>query len=149
VVTEEDARLVDGLLDAIYGSVSGSRRRPQGESGPYEPELGIFGASVGEGQHRFWFVPREPVDRADLYDRVAGLLLREVVRDVLVSALYLYPPSYAIEVDGPAQHTFMLLLEPRRRGEQDDRLLESQYKHLSRLVVEQLADLAREHWPEI
>jgi hypothetical protein len=120
-VTEQDACLLDGLLDAIYGRVSGGRRRPQGESGPYEPGLGLFGANMGAGHHRFWFVPREPVGRSDLYDRVAGLLLREVVREVVVSALYLYPPSYAIEADGPEQHAFMLLLEPRGRGAAESR----------------------------
>lgn len=100
---------------------------------------------MGSGQHRFWFVPREELDRSSLYDRVAGLLLREVIRDVVVSALYLYPPTYATDDDSPESHTFMLLLEARRPD--NDRLVEREYDRLSRLVVERVADPSREHWP--
>jgi hypothetical protein len=78
-LSPERARLVDVILDAVYADVSGGKRRPSGEPGPYEPELGTFaGAIPGSGQRRFWFSVCDGLDRVSLFDGVAGLFLREI-----------------------------------------------------------------------
>ena len=145
----EEAILIDALLDAIYHDVSGGRLRPRGDGGPSEPGFGTFGASVGTGQHRFWFSPHDPPDRVALFDRVAGLLLREVGVDFVVSALYLYPPQYPVESEDPPTHAFMLLLDRRGSRALDDELIAREYHRLARLVIEGFADRARHHWPEL
>lgn len=156
-VAQEDAVLINALLDAIYHDVSGGRDRPGGDAGPVEPGIGTFGASVGTGQHRFWLSLEEPLDRIVLYDHVGGLLLREVgglllrevATDVVVSAFYLYPPQYPVESEEPPVHTFMLLLESRRQDRLDGEFLDREYDRLVRLVMERFADRSRQHWPEL
>lgn len=106
--------------------------------------IGTFGASVGSGQHRFWFVPREPVERIALFDRVAGLLLREVDSQHYVSALYLYPPDPPGS-DDPTR-VFMLLVESRSKDESDG-ALQDEYTRLERLVLGRFADPARPYGP--
>jgi hypothetical protein len=139
--------MVEALLDAIYGRVAGGQKRPTGETGPFEPALGPHAGSVPgtSGQHRFWFLPRRAAEREDLYDAVAGLLLRAVDDRAYISALYLYPPSYSVDTGELVSHTFMLLLEPRSRGSSD--LIGREYDRLTRLVIAALADRSKDHYP--
>ena len=136
-INDSEARLIDAILDAAYARVSGGQVRPDGGPGLYEPQLGIFGASYGEGQHRFWFEARESGwTREELFDRAAGLLLREISPDVILSALFLYPPDYSDEDPAePPTHTFMILLQPRPTGG-ETRTVEvgDEYNRLTRLV---------------
>jgi hypothetical protein len=139
--------MVEALLDAVYGRVSGGAKRPTGGPGPYEPELGTFAGSVPgtSGQQRFWFAPRRGVTREELYDAVAGLLLREADERLYVSALYLYPPVYSVETGLLCSHTFSLLLQRRRRG--SSKLMADEYARLPRLVIDRLADQSSNHHP--
>lgn len=73
-------------LDAIHRSISGGADRPPArEAPPLEAPMGISGAELGNGQQRFWFSLREPLTREQLFDRAAGLLLREADTRVVVS----------------------------------------------------------------
>jgi hypothetical protein len=139
--------LIDALLDAIYADVSGGKDRPPPDPPVFEDGLGVFGANHGDGQHRFWFTPRDELDREALFDRVAGILLRAADEAVIVSALYLYPPTYPVD-DGAPSHAFMLLLEPRDR-ERGRETVESEYERLPRLVVRLLADPSADHHPPL
>ena len=145
---EEAARVVDTLLDAIYRDVAGGRKRPIGGTGPYEPGLGLgtCSANFGVGQNRFWFRARRRMSRERLYDRVAGKLLREAPNDVVVSALYLYPPRYQDDSAAAPTHVFMLLLEPRE-GHRDEHVVNAAYDALMRSVVAELASRGHEHQP--
>lgn len=148
-VSPERARLIDAVLDAIYAEVSGGKRRPAGKPGPYEPGLGTFaGAVPGSGQHRFWFAARDGRDRVSLYDGVAGLFLREISDNALISALYLYPPSYPVESDGPAVHNFSVMLELRARRGAEPPQLAPEYRRLCDLAIERFADPGEDHYPE-
>ena len=92
---KEDAPVVDALLDAIYAHLAGSSPRPWTASPPVKAALGVWPPSLGTGQQRFWFVSRDrKTSREALYDRVAGLLHRSAGPEILVRALYLYPPHY-------------------------------------------------------
>lgn len=147
-VSAPDGELADGLLDAIYRDVaSGASPRPTERPGPPERELGVFAGKVegGSGQHRFWF--KSALERPALYDKVAGVLLREVGPDVVVSALYLYPPQYlAVEAAPPwASHVFQLLLEPRGRAAGTE--LEHDYERLIFAVRAALGDVASDWGP--
>lgn len=130
----EDAGLIDALLDAMHADVANGAYRPRVDA-PFEPGIGVFGASFGEGQRRFWFQADPSLSRLGIYDSVAGLLLREVNDDFVVSALYMYPPRYPIEQEGPPTHVFMLLLEARARRPEAARRLPEEYDRLTRVVV--------------
>jgi hypothetical protein len=145
-VPPQAAELIDALLDAIYAEISGGKARPEASRPVNEPGLGVFGANYGSGQHRFSFTSREGLSREALFDRVAGILLREAEVHVIVSALYLYPPTYEIEGDDRAGNTFMLLLELRKSASRNVGL-DSEYERLERLIVSQLADTSGEHYP--
>jgi hypothetical protein len=135
-VDPQTVRLIDALLDAMYADVTGGAARPLSGPPAAEPGIGLFGASIGEGQHRFWFHTQTSLSRLDIYDRVAGLLLREIDREFILSALYLYPPAYSMEKDGRPMHVFMLLLVTRGGPEDSaSRRLPEQYTRLTRLAV--------------
>jgi hypothetical protein len=143
--SRERVWLIDAILDAIYAEVSGGRRRPAGDTGPYEPGLGTFAGAVGGGgQRRFWFAARDDRDRVSLYDGVAGLFLGEISEGALVSALYLYPPSYPVEEVRPPVHVFMVLLELRAGSRRGTAAVEGEYERLCGLAVERFADVGRE-----
>ncbi len=134
----------------------------EGWEAPTEREqsagLGVFGAVLGaSGQYRFWFVPRENLSQAGLFDRVSGLLLREAHPAVMVRALYLYPPGHLSDewpLGASESEVFMLLLgfQPGTRSA-DESVLESalngEYERLGRMLIEQLADITRPHHPTL
>ena len=140
------AELIDALLDAIYAEISGGKARPAASQPINEPGFGVFGANYGTGQHRFWFTSREGLSREALFDRVAGILLREAAVDVIVSALYLYSPMYRIDGDDRAWNTFMLLLELRESADRE-LIVDLEYDRLERLIISQLADPSVAHHP--
>ncbi len=124
------------------------------EPGVHGDGLGLFGGALGSGHHRFWFTPRERRSQDVLFDRTSGLLLRESHPVIVVRALYLYPPG-SVDAANPEQECFMLLLglQPNARfsGDDDDLrdVLSPEYERLSRLVVEELADLSLHHSPTV
>jgi hypothetical protein len=111
--------------------------------------LGVFGANLGSGQHRFWFVPKERTSQESLFAQGGGILLREIHPSLLVRALYLYP-SGSMEL--PECEAFMLLLgtqpnaQYRDEGELDGPL-RGEYERLAILAIDELADPTREHFP--
>lgn len=142
------ATVIDSLLDAIHAAIAAGATRPQASRPPrFEPPIGLFGASLGTGQHRIWFASRRPRTREELFDRAAGLLLREISEGVILSVLYLYAPGYAIEGDGPVSHVLMLLLEPRPGSETRTEAVEAEYESLSALLIADLADPKADHYP--
>jgi hypothetical protein len=150
--TAEVASLIDEVLDAIYRDLSGGGERPRGDTGPYEPALGHRGESPTTDKLRFWFISRDGLDRLALFDRVAGKLLRERPDDVLVSALYLYPPRYYPDASKPPLQVFILLLQPR--GTYDRDLGDTEHTDLGRVadrlarsVIADVADPTYERWP--
>ena len=143
----ELAAFVDALLDAIYARVTGGRSRPKRPPTVYEPGIGTWPGNLGlyipgrwVSQHRWWFQAREPLARIELYDKVAGLLLRDAGAEFVLEGLYLYPPRYPPTHAGPPTHVFMLLLGKRRRHqdevlcEADPRLEEAGRKLCAQLV---------------
>lgn len=143
-----DPAVIDALLDAIHAAIAAGAPRPQpSQPALLEAPLGVFGAGVGTGQHRTWFCSRHSLTREKLFDRAAGLLLREVAEGVVISALYLYPPSYPVDSDGAVSHIFMLLLEPRRGASVSEDNLQDEYGRLCAMLVGELADLSAEHYP--
>lgn len=91
--------------------------------------------------------------REALFDRVAGLLLREVDERAVVSALCLYPPGYSGDHDGPPTHVFMFLLEERTdrsgRASSDDWSLAGEYTRIAELATAKLADASLDHYPQM
>ena len=117
--------------------------------GDSDKGLGTFGASLGSGQHRFWFVPSERYSQEELFDRVSGILLREIGNSFLVRALYLYPAS---DVDDTERFTLLLGSQgteshSRSEDEEYERMLD-EYARLTLSVVSQLGDLGEDHWPQ-
>lgn len=137
-------RLVEGRIRRIQ-STGGSPREPGDQSNAPEG-LGVWAAQFGSGQHRFWFTPQSPAKPESLYDRVAGILLRELGNDVMLSALWMYPAEMLQLGDGrPSDRwTFMFHIIPRERH-LSDALVEAEYRRLSTAVVGALADPAAEH----
>lgn len=140
-----DAALADCLLDAIYHDVSGGMRRPVARLESPEAEIGPWVPLLGSGQHRAWY--KSALDRADLYDKAAGTLLRESGADVRVVGLYLYPPQYfPLEAPPPwCGHVLTLLLEPGPKSPRSS--LEGQYKRLFRALRSGLGDRASDWGP--
>ena len=105
---------------------------------------GVWAAQFGPGQHRFWFTPGVEMERDALFDRVAGIITRELGKEVMLSALWLYPDD-ALNRDRPdGLVTFMLHLvarDPRRTR------LDAEYKRISTSIINELADRSAEHWP--
>jgi hypothetical protein len=115
--------------------------------------LGVFSGSLGQGHHRFWFVPKERTSQSDLFDRVSGLLMREIKTALLVRALYLYPPGTTRE-EVPAMETFMLLLGAQPQAvftddEERDDVLSDEYDRLTTLCINELADSNLDHFPSL
>jgi hypothetical protein len=113
--------------------------------------LGLFSGSLGSGHRRFWFVPRDRTAQSELFDRVSGLLLREVKTAMLVRALYLYPPGTTNE-NIPAMEAFMLLLGTQpiaafENENDEEAAMSEEYDRLTRLCISEVADLERDHWP--
>ena len=114
---------------------AGSAREPEDQS--HAPEgIGVWAAQFGSGQHRFWFTPLSPSKPEALYDRVAGILLRELGNDVMLSALWMYPDEMLEPGDGrPSDRcAFMFHIVPRERHLSDE-LVEAEYRRLSTSVV--------------
>lgn len=110
---------------------------------------GVWAAQFGSGQHRLWFRPRSPSTRDELYDRVAGILLRELGKDVMLSALWTYPDrTYAAEDGRRDGCAVMFHIVPRQRTLSDE-LVEAEYQRLSAAVVAALADRTADHWPPV
>ena len=105
---------------------------------------GVWAAQYGPGQHRFWFAPEVELEREALFDRVAGTITRELGKEVMLSALWMYPDD-ALHRDRPqGPVTFMLHLvarDPRRTR------LDREYTRISTSIVDQLADRSADHWP--
>ena len=123
---------------------------PEGWAAP-ENGLGIFGANLGSGQQRFWFVPKAQTSQEDLFDQVSGILLREIHPAALVRALYLYPPG-SVNEELPECEGFMLLLgkQPSTQGSAEgafEDALGGEYERLALLVIDELADTAQQHFP--
>ena len=115
--------------------------------------IGTWGASLGDGQHRFRFVAKERVSQVELFDRVAGLLHREIGKGFFIRALYLYPPD-AVDESGRAQAEMLLLGhddagDSSSQGADVARELSEEYERLGRLVVAQVADLSEDHYPSV
>lgn len=117
-----------------------------GSIGDEPAGIGLFGANVGSGQRRFWFVPRSSTSQDDLYDRVSGLFLREIDPGCFVRALYLYPRGSA-NPDLPDLEAFMLLIGTQRDDAKTDEILETEYDRLVELAIEAFADKGQEHSP--
>lgn len=134
--------LIELVLDGIYRDVSGGQQRPRPDAGPFEPALGRFAARYGSGQHRFSVSSDKALSREALFDRVAGIVLRDISEPLIVSALFLYPPTYLVETDDPPTHAFSMLLQWRERGGGDDEL-EREYERLAQLCIDAIADTGR------
>ncbi len=85
-----------------------------------------------------------------LYDRVAGILLRELGKDVMLSALWMYPDEMREPGDGRLSDgcAFMFHIVPRERYLSHE-LVEHAYQRLSRAVIAEMADRAADHWPPV
>lgn len=94
------------------------------------------------------FRPQAPWTRDALYDRVAGVLLRELGKEVMLSALWMYPDGDGAGEDGWNGSTFMVHIVPRLRNLSDE-LVEAEYQRLSAAVVAALADPRADHWPPV
>jgi len=141
-------RLVEGRIRRIQ-IAAGSAREPVDQS-PVAEGIGVWAAQFGSGQHRFWFRPQSPSTPQALYDRVAGILLRELGKEVMLSALWMYPDAMVEPGDGRQSDgcAFMFHIVPRERYLSDE-VVEAEYQRLSTAVVGALADRAADHWPPV
>ena len=103
---------------------------------------GVWAAQFGPGQYRCWFVPNLEMDRDALFDRVAGIIARELGKHVLLSALWMYPRGKG----APRGVTFMLHLLAREQP-QTDFEPSDEYTRILTAIVDQLADRSKPHWP--
>ncbi len=116
----EEGKLIDEILDSLYRDVSGGSTRPVDGLGLHEPGIGYWPHGKGDTWHRrFVFEATRPVDRQDLFSRVAGQLLKDGLSGVLIRGLYLQPPGYGDDPDGPVGHIFTASGEQETTDERD------------------------------
>jgi ADP-ribose pyrophosphatase YjhB (NUDIX family) len=141
-------RLVHGRIRRIQAETGSEAAVEDTELDPLG--IGVWAPQFNSTTLRFWFRPQTPQTPDALYERVAGILLRELGNDVLLSALWMDSLPTERPIDGGRWDgcVFILGILPRERYLSDD-LVTAHSHRLSRAVIAALADRTAEHWPPV
>ena len=128
--------LYDALLDALHLRLTNGKPRPSPERPGPELRIGMTAHSLPiAGHQRFVFEALPELSRDELYDRMAGVMLRAKPALTALAALSLEPPIYPHEYEGPPLHTITYqLVSLTERGNADE--IQRTYERFIELVLD-------------
>lgn len=127
--------LYDALFDALHLRLTNGSPRPPAERPEPELPIGMTAHNLPiAGHQRFVFEALPELSRDELYDRMAGVMLRAKPALTALAALSLESPIYPHEYEGPPLHTITYqLVSLSERGNANE--IQRAYEQFIELVL--------------